>query len=147
MTKETLKHKVESPWLSAVLLLAAYLTYGGFLHSISASSLEWGITIVFAIALSAICTIGWKACRNLVLLGFQSDLGYLLMALLVASLAVVAVYQFRMFTNLSLLVAVSLLTRVDMLIARMHTIHAFLGMVSLSLLGLGLAWILHSDLL
>lgn len=145
MAQETVKTKIDSPWLSAVLLMASYLTYGGFLHSLPASLLGWGISILFAVLLSAVCTIGWKICRSVLLLGFQSDLGYFLMALMFSSLAVAAVSQFRMFSYLSLLVAVSLLTRVDMLIAKMNNAQAFLAMVGLALLGMGIAWLIYED--
>ncbi len=134
---------VGSPWLSSVLMMAAYISYGGFLLYISASTLVWGASLGFAVIFPALCTIAWKPCRRLILMGFQSDLGYVVMALTGASLAVAAVTQFRMFSYLSLLVAVTLLTRVDMLIARFSTPKTWLCMVLLAILGLGLAWALH----
>jgi len=134
---------VDSPWLSSVLMMAAYITYGEFLLNISASPAVWGISLGFATIFPALCTIAWKPCRRLILMGFQSDLGYVVMALTGASLAVAAVTQFRMFSYLSLLVAVTMLTRVDMLIARFSTPKTWLCMVLLAILGLGLAWALH----
>lgn len=145
MAKETLNTRTDSPWLSAVLLMASYLTYGGFLHSLPASVVGWGLSLLFAVLLSAVCTIGWNICRRVLLMGFQSDMGYFLMALMFSSLAVAAVSQFRMFSYLSLLVAVSLLTRVDMLIAKMNTVQAFLAMLGLALLGMGIAWLIYED--
>ncbi|MEB3290047.1 MAG: hypothetical protein VKI82_09025 [Leptolyngbya sp.] len=134
---------MDSPWLSAVLMMAAYITYGGFLLHISASPVVWGLSLGFAVIFPALCTIAWKTCRRFIILGFQSDLGYVVMALSFASLAVAAVTQFRMFSYLSLLVAVTLLTRVDMLIARFSNPKTWLCMVLLALLGLGLGWALH----
>lgn len=134
---------IDSPWLSLVLLMAAYITYGGFLVHISASAAVWGASLAFAVVFPALCTVCWKTCRRFILLGFQSDLGYVIMALSLASLAVAAVTQFRMFSYLSLLVAVTLLTRVDMLIAKFSNRKTWVCMVLLSLLGLGLGWALH----
>jgi hypothetical protein len=136
--------RLENPWLSSVLLMAAYMTYGGFLHSIQASLWAWGWSIGFAVIFAALCTVCWKTCRRLLLTGFQSDLGYVVMALVTASLAVAAVTRFRMFSYLSLLVAVTLLTRVDMLIANFSTRKTWFCMTLLALAGLGLAWALHS---
>lgn len=133
----------DSPWLSSVLLMAAYMTYGGFLVHISASPVIWGASLGFAIAFPALCTVCWKTCRRFILMGFQSDLGYVIMALTTASLAVAAVTQFRMFSYLSLLVAVTLLTRVDMLIAKFSKRKTWLCMVLLALLGFVLGWALH----
>lgn len=139
----SLGQRGESPWLSSVLMVAAYMTYGGFLLHIPASLVAWGWSLGFAVVFAALCTVGWKPCRRVLLTGFQSDLGYVVMALVTASLAVAAVTRFRMFSYLSLLVAVTLLTRVDMLIAKFSNRQTWLCMVLLSLLGLGLAWALH----
>jgi hypothetical protein len=122
-------------------MVAAYMTYGGFLHQRGMSNLGWALSTVFALILATVTTIGWKLCRRFILLGFQSDLGYFLMALVLASTAVAAVTQFHMFASIALLVAVSLLVRVDMVIANFANGVAFLIMVFLSLLGLGLSWV------
>ncbi|MEY3299000.1 MAG: hypothetical protein RLZZ597_2260, partial [Cyanobacteriota bacterium] len=98
---------IDSPWLSSVLMMAAYITYGGFLMHIGASPVVWGISLGVAVIFPALCTVCWKTCRRFILMGFQSDLGYVIMALSLASLAVAAVTQFRMFSYLSLLVAVT----------------------------------------
>lgn len=134
---------VDSPWLASILCVTAYTTYSGFLLHIAAPPLVWGASLGFAVIFPALCTIAWKTCRRFILMGFQSDLGYVIMALTVASLAVAAVTQFRMFSYLSLLVAVTLLTRVDMLIAKFSKRQTWLCMVLLSLLGFGLGWVLH----
>ncbi len=131
------------PWLSWVLMVAAYMTYGGFLHQSGASNLVWGLSLAFALTLAAVITIGWRLCRRFILIGFQSDLGYFLMALSLASMSVAAVTQFHLFAALALLVAVGLLVRVDMVIADMTKGTAFLIMVFLSILGLGLSWLPH----
>jgi Na+-translocating ferredoxin:NAD+ oxidoreductase RnfD subunit len=75
------------------------------------------------------------------LIGFQSDLGYFAMALILASLAVVAVSQFQWFAYFAMLVAVSLLARVDNLIAGFKDALAFVWLSGLALLGLALSWL------
>jgi hypothetical protein len=140
---QTARQTLVRPWLSWALLVVAYATYGGFLHDMETTPSSWAISIVLTILLAAVTTIAWRPCRQVILLGFQSDLGYFIMALMLASLAVIAVTQFRIFTFWLLLVTVSLLARVDMLITKFEGAIAFLIMVALSMLGLGLAWIPH----
>jgi hypothetical protein len=140
---QTTHQTLVRPWLSGLLVVMAYATYGGFLHDLGTAPRNWAISIVVSILLAAVTTIAWRPCRHVLLLGFQSDLGYFLMALMLASLAVIAVTQFHIFTSWALLIAVSLLARVDMLIAKFEGAIAFLIMISLSMLGLGLAWIPH----
>jgi hypothetical protein len=132
-----------SVWLSWALLVMAYATYGQFLHSVEATPLTWGLSAGFAIALSGMMTILWVRSRQVILLGFRSDVGYSIMVLVLASLAVVAVYHFRGFAYFMVLIAVSLLARIDTLILDLNNALAFLTLSFLSLLGLGLSWIPH----
>ncbi|NJL49551.1 MAG: hypothetical protein HC929_21605 [Leptolyngbyaceae cyanobacterium SM2_5_2] len=136
-------NKLRLPWPSWVLIVVAYMTYGGFLHQRGMSNLGWTLSVILTLLLAIVTTIGWKLCRRFILLGFQSDLGYFLMALSLASMAVAAVTQFHLFASVMLLVAVSLLARVDMVIADFNNGLAFLIMSVLSCLGLGLSWVPH----
>jgi hypothetical protein len=131
----------DSHWLSWLLLVVAYTTYGGFLHQRESTPLLWGISVLTAIWGSWAITLGWPHLRRLLLLGFQSDLGYFVMALAIASLAVAAVTQFQRFAHFVMLVAVSLLARVDKLIAGYNDTVAFVALALLSVLGLGLSWL------
>ncbi|NJL44924.1 MAG: hypothetical protein HC922_02570 [Leptolyngbyaceae cyanobacterium SM2_3_12] len=122
-------------------MILAYATYGGFLHSTHARPLAWILSIVFCLGVAGITTIFWTPFRRVILLGFQSDIGYFVMAVLLASLAVVAVTQFEIFAYLTMVVAVSLLVRVDLQIADFKDSVAFLALSLLALLGLGLSWL------
>lgn len=128
------------PWLSWLLLIVAYLTYGQFLHSSSAQSYVWFLSIGFAIALAAIATFLWVASRRIILMGFKSDAGYSIMVLSLASLAVVAVVEFHIFAYILVLVAATLLLRVDCLIANFSEATTFTLMTVCPLLGLAVSW-------
>ncbi len=127
--------------LSWTLLMMAYATFGSFLHHRDASQITWGVTVALAIAGAWLITLGWPQARRVLLLGFQSDIGYFAMALSAASLAVLVVTQFQMFAYFAMLVAVSLLARVDNLIAGFRDAIAFLWLSVLALLGLALSWL------
>jgi hypothetical protein len=128
-------------WLSWTLLVMAYATFGGFLHHRQVTLAIWAITGLLASGGAWLITLGWPRVRRVILLGFQSDMGYFVMALAAASLAVVAVTQFELFAYFAMLVAVSLLARVDNLIAGFRDAIAFLWLAGLALLGLALSWL------
>jgi hypothetical protein len=142
MSKETIIAKtLGGPWLSWSLLVIAYATYGRFLHDGEASMLRWVVSGGFAVTISGIMTILWVPTRRIILLGFKSDVGYAIMVLTIASLAVLAVVQIRVFSYFLVLTAVSLLARVDTLIGDLHPALAFSLLTFLAFIGLGLSWV------
>jgi hypothetical protein len=128
-------------WLSWLLLVMAYATYGSFLHDLESTPGVWGVSLFLAVWGSWAITLGWPQMRWLLLMGFQSDLGYFVMALTIASLSVAAVTQFQRFAYLVMLLAVSLLARVDKLVAGYNDTLAFFWLSALALLGLALSWL------
>ncbi|MGB3202175.1 MAG: hypothetical protein WBA99_14820 [Nodosilinea sp.] len=137
----SLRNLIKVHWLSWTLMVLAHVTYGGFLHERHAGPTAWAISIVLAICGAAVITLCWPLIRRFMLLGFQSDVGYFIMALTVASLAVIAVTQFELFAYFAMLVAVSLLARVDNLILGVKDTSAFFLLAGLALLGLALSWL------
>ncbi|MEB3314402.1 MAG: hypothetical protein VKL98_09680 [Cyanobacteriota bacterium] len=129
------------PWFSSVLLVVAFATYGGYLHSVKTAPWQWAVNGVLVVLLAAGATFFRSFLRQAVLLGFNSDLGYLLLALGLASLAIAVVAQFRLVAYWGLLVAATLLVRVDLLVAKLDNSLAWLSLVGLCWLGLGLSWV------
>lgn len=127
------------PWLSAILLLLAYMGFGAFLHSQNSTNLLWWLGIGHATLEAACLTIIWKPLRNFFLLGFQSDLGYTVMALAIASLAVVITSWIQIFIYFLVMLAASLLIRVELLIRNTNNIVAFITILAISVAGLGLS--------
>jgi hypothetical protein len=132
---------VKSPWLSWLLLVMAYATYGGFLRGGGALPPAWALSAGLAVWGGWAITLGWPTLRRLLLLGFQSDLGYFVMALSIASLSVAAVSRFQFFAYFVMLIAVSLLARIDNLLAGYNDTVAFIWLSTLALLGLALSWL------
>lgn len=131
-------------WLSFFILLIAYITFGWFLKSEQASSLSWILSIAFAISQAAILTLLWRPAREFALLGFQSDAGYFVMVLCLASLAVAALAWLHVFAYLLVMVAAALLVRVDLLAMELGNILSFLALAGIPMLGLGLSWMINS---
>ena len=135
------------PWLSSLLLLLAYMGFGAFLHSRHSSDLIWWLALAYAVVEAACLTILWKPLRNFFLLGFQSDLGYTVMALVIASFAVVVVAWIQIFIYFLVMLAAALLLRVDLLVRDTRNSFAFVIIILLSLLGLGLSRFIVEGLL
>lgn len=132
-----------NPWISWFLLALVYLTYGRFLQAVEVGYVgyTWIVSGLFAIALAAVLTVLWPSAQQIMLLGFQSDAGYFIMVLSLASLSVFAVVEFRIFSYIVMLMMASLLARVDTLINGLSNLLAFGVLVAFPLLGLGLSWL------
>ena len=127
------------PWLSSMLLLLAFMGFGAFLHSRDSSDVVWWLALGYAVIESALLTIVWKPLRDFFLLGFKSDLGYTVMALVIASLAVVVVSQIQIFGYFLVTLAAALLLRVELLIRNIGNGLAFVLLLLLSMMGLFLS--------
>ncbi len=127
------------PWLSSLLLLLAFMGFGAFLHSRHSPDFIWWLALGYAVLESALLTIIWRPLRNFFLMGFKSDLGYTVMALMLASLAVVIVSWIQIFIYFLVMLAAALLLRVELLIRDVGNSFAFVTILSLSLIGLGLS--------
>lgn len=132
---------MKSHWLSWALLVLSYATYGQLLHNNASSQLIWLVILAFIVIKAGVLTFLWQPVRDFLLKGFQTDVGYSVMVLALASLAVVAVTQLRTFAYLIVLIAAALLVRVDCLGDNMGDRGSFMTLVLLSFTGLGLSWL------
>ncbi|NEP16200.1 MAG: hypothetical protein F6J97_04765 [Leptolyngbya sp. SIO4C1] len=131
------------PWISSLLLLLCYVAFGAFLQHRGSAEVVWLLAAAHAVIEAAVLSIAWKPIRNLMLLGFQSDVGYSVMALALASLAVVVVVWIQIFAYFLAMLAAALLLRVDLLTRNLGNLLAFLILALVSLAGLGLSWLPH----
>lgn len=130
-------------WLSFLILLIAYMTFGWFLKSEQASQLSWILSVTFAFTQASILTLLWRPAREFALLGFQSDAGYFVMVLCLASLAVAALAWVQVFVYFLVMVAAALLVRVDLLAMEFGNVLSFLALSIIPILGLALSWMLN----
>ncbi len=131
------------PWLSCLLLVVAFATYGGYLHSVETDRWHWAFNLGLVVLLAAMATFFRNFVGQVVLLGFNSDVGYVVLALGLACLVIAVVSEFRLVACWCLLIAATLLVRVDLLLARVNNSLAWLSLVGLCWLGLGLSWLPH----
>ncbi|NJL85722.1 MAG: hypothetical protein HC886_06660 [Leptolyngbyaceae cyanobacterium SM1_1_3] len=128
-------------WLSFALLFSIYATFGWFLHLWQVSQLTWALVIIFVVLKAGVLTVLWKSTREFVLLGFQSDMGYLIMVLLLASLFVTALVWLQVFAYILMIVAAGLLVRVDLLTQSIDDVIAFATLLIIPLLALAASWL------
>jgi hypothetical protein len=134
------------PWLSLSLLFSSYFTFGWFLHRVEAASWLWGLALAFAIAEAMILTFLWIPAQRFFLTRIQSDVGYSLAVLTLASLAVIALVWFHISIYLVVLVAASLLVRLDTILLKLSSIQAFTVILTNAALALGISYILTSQM-
>jgi len=129
------------PWLSILLLLLANIAFGIFLHERSMSLLLWGLTVAYVVLECGILSVIWHPVRDLLLLGFQSDVGYSVMALAGASFAVIILVWAKVSSYFLLMIAAALLLRINLYTRRIGTMLSFVIMVIVSLVGIGISWL------
>ncbi|MEL6136426.1 MAG: hypothetical protein AAFR42_03305 [Cyanobacteria bacterium J06628_6] len=128
------------PWLSALLLILACVAFSAWLTRQGSDLSGWYSAIAYTIVQAACLSIGWKPVRRLFLLGFKSDVGYSIMALFSASLAVVIVVWIQTVSYFLVMLAAALLLRVDLLTRDIGNLLSFMVLTLISWLGLGLGW-------
>lgn len=127
-------------WLSFLLLVLTYATFGQFLHIIEAPQWVWLFVAALALLQACCFTFLWKVVRDIVLLGFSSDIGYTIMVLSVAILVVAALVHLQLFVYGLVIISAFLLVRMDTLLLDLPSSLAFVILAILPLLGLGASW-------
>ncbi len=129
------------PALSVIMLLLANMAFGFFLRDHAFHETAWIFAVIYIVLECGVLSVVWKPARDLVLMGFQSDVGYTCMALAIASFAVVVVAWIQISTYFLMMLCAAILLRVKLYIRRSGTIPSFLIMISASLAGLAISWI------
>ena len=117
------------------------MAFGLFLHGRGSSELVWMLAIIYIVIECSILSVAWEPTQRFLLLGFKSDMGYTLMALASASLAVVIVAWAQISSHFLVMIAAAMLLRVKLYTGRAGAVPAFLLMSAVSLAGLALSWL------
>ncbi len=133
------------PWLSICLVLLANIAFGSFLHERQTSGPVWSMAVAYIFLQCSVLSVCWRPVRNLLLLGFKSDVGYSFMALAGASLAVVVLAWAKTSSYFLVMIAAALLLRINLYTRSIGTKRSFLIMLIISLAGLGISWLLFEE--
>jgi len=127
------------PWLSLLLLLAAYTIFSWFLIR-AVGSLAWLVVAVMAVVQALFLTTWLDGLKRFSRLWLRSDVGYFTLILILALGSTMALVWFRTFGYCLVLVSAELLARLDLQNAGYSRWHALVILVLVSCLGLGLGW-------
>ncbi|MEO0770677.1 MAG: hypothetical protein AAFY72_14845 [Cyanobacteria bacterium J06649_4] len=130
-----------SLWLAVCLRLLATLAFGIFLQGRETASFVWILAAGYIALECGVLSVAWKPARNLVLLGFKSDVGYSMMALVLASLAVVLAAWVQISGYFLVILAAGLLLRITLFTRRAGTVLSFIVLLISSFLGLAISWL------
>lgn len=134
------------PWLSVLLLLLANVAFGFFLHDHDGvrqgqAELVWASAIAYIVFECSVLSIAWKSTQRFMLLGFKSDVGYALMAVGGASLAVIVLVWIQIFSHFLVMLAAAILLRIKLYTWRSGKVMCFLTMTAISFAGLAMSWL------
>ena len=132
------------PGLSVLMLLLANMAFGFFLHNQDSHESVWLLALIYVFLECGALSIAWRPARDLVLMGFRSDVGYTCMALAIASFAVVVVAWIQVSTYFLMMLSAAILLRIKLYTRRGGPIMSFVVMMFASLAGLALSWLFPS---
>lgn len=128
------------PWLSLLLLLAAYSIFSWFLIQ-TIGTLAWLLVVGVALAQALLLTTWLNGLKRFAQLWLRSDVGYFTLILILALGSTMALVWFRTFGYCLVLVSAELLARLDLQNAGCNRLQAMLILTLVSWLGVGLGWI------
>jgi hypothetical protein len=127
------------PWLSLLLLLAAYSIFSWFLIR-SVGTLAWLLVAVVAVLQALFLTTWLDGLKRFARIWLRSDVGYFTLILILAIGSTMALVWFRTFGYCLVLVSAELLARLDLQNAGYSRWQALVILMLVSWLGLGLGW-------
>jgi hypothetical protein len=137
----TATHKI--PWISLLLLLAAYTMFGNFLSIVSVSWAIWAIAIIWVLLLAAFFMAPLEQIRNIVGRWLQTDAITFVLLIITAALASFVFLWWNIFLYLVAIVGAEALARLDIQTSRFTASDAFYILTTTSLMGIGLGWMIH----
>lgn len=133
----------KAPWLSLVLVLMAYCTFGWFIYPPHYSGFRWLFAVAFAIIVTALLTTPQRSLRARLLSWTVSSVGSFVIVVCLAFLSAVVLYMAHVFIHILLSVAASMLARLDLQTAGYKPWQAFWILSIFSLGGLMMGWALN----
>jgi hypothetical protein len=129
------------PWLSLLLLFAAYSTFSWFLIHITATPLAWFLVLSFTLIQALLLTTWFDGLKRFARLWLRSDVGYFTLIILGALGVTMSLVWFKTFGYFLVLVSAELLARLDLQSFGYSRLQSLFVLTLFSLAGLGLGWL------
>ncbi|KAF3889872.1 MULTISPECIES: hypothetical protein [Nostocales] len=126
------------PWVSLSLLLLTYATYGWLISKANPPLLVWLLAITAAILLVGGLTSPFSKVADYTFFLFKSNLRSFTTTVLAALLFFAMLAWFRVFLDTLVIIAASILARIDFQTSAFNQGQTFWILSTLSLIGLGL---------
>ncbi|WP_088239484.1 hypothetical protein [Calothrix rhizosoleniae] len=131
------------PWISLTLLLLTYTHLGWVTYQAGYSLVTWLLLVLAILLLTGSFTTPWSKISNFFRFLLQSNLRYFGFTLLGALLLFFILAKFRLFLDILVMIAATMLARLDFQGAGLNEKLAFGIIFIFSLIGLGLGVIMH----
>jgi hypothetical protein len=128
------------PWLSLVLLFAAYVTFGWFLIKNTAPLVIWILVCVFTLIQALLLTTLFEGMRQFMRRWLRSDLGYFTLIMICALSFTVALVWFKTFGYFLVLISAEVLARLDLRNSGFNRVQSLFVLTLFSLAGLATGW-------
>lgn len=132
--------KLRIPWLSLLLLLAAYTSLSWYLYRSTETWLVWLAALGFALLQSLLLTTLAEGFRRFLSNWLKSDIGYFSMVALGAFSVVVVLVWIHVFEYVLMLVGAEVLARLDLQMANFNQWQALGILTLISIVGLSVGW-------
>lgn len=134
------------PWVSLTLLLVAYTSFGWFLAGPEIPNYSFLVAIAWSWVLCTAFMHPISSFSRFVSRRFKSDTVAFLSICMTAGLAAVVLFWMHVFLHILTIVATEALARLDIQTSGYANRQAFVILFHVSLLGLGLGWIIRDYL-
>ncbi len=131
------------PWISLALLILTYTNLGWVTYQASYSLIHWVLLVIAILFLTGSFTTPWSQISDFFHVLLKSNLRYFGLTLLGAFLLFLVLAKFRIFLDILVIIAATMLARLDFQGAGFKERLAFGIIFIFSLFGLGLGVILH----
>ncbi len=131
------------PWISLTLIFLTYTHLGWITYQAGYSPFIWLLLVIAILLLTGSFTTPWSKISHFFRFLFQSNLRYSGLTLLGALLLFFILAKFRLFLDILVMVAATMLARLDFQGAGLNEKWAFGIIFIFSLSGLGLGGIIH----
>lgn len=129
------------PWLSLLLLLVAYISFGWFLSAVDSVKYDLLIAVAAGIGLAILFMHPLTSFSRFLDRWFKSDTVAFGTICMIAGLVAVILFWMHIFLYILTILAATALARIDIQISNFPEHHAFSMLSVTALVGLGLGWV------
>ncbi|HEY9664286.1 MAG TPA: hypothetical protein V6C65_38065 [Allocoleopsis sp.] len=129
------------PWVSLIILFAAYSTFSWFLTHANVTWLAWGLVLAFTLLQALLLTTLFDGVKLMIGRWLKSDVGYFTLIIVVSLSVTIALVWFKIFGYFLVLVAAEILVRLDLQNSGFNRLQALLILSFFSLCGLAVGWL------